>query len=286
MTSRHLLLPTPQGIGSGQTATLNMPLGPTYETLFLELKAGPAAGSAAEIATGDWGTVIDDIRVVVDGRTQIEITAYDLAKLNKYFGQTLEPGVLPLHFSQPWARTIGGEDLGSYGTSNYGSGGISSLTLEVDFKDAIQIEKFAVRYIEGERKPYGPHTTIRRLAKSMASVGVDEVADIRLGAYNLLGLHVTNANIGYVQVSAEGVIVHETAKKSRAAQHRISGRVRQTGMTHIDFIGRNRIAFMDGATGEIKAEAFPMALQDFRVKLDFAQAPGTYEIYQHAIEGA
>lgn len=278
MTARHLLLPTPQGIGAGQTATLNLPLGPTYDRIDIEMKTGGGAGT--DVAVADWGTNIDDIRLKVDGRTQIEISAADLVKHNQFYKLDLVDGVLSLHLNAPWARTIGGEDLGGYGTA----GGMSSFTLEIDLKSGITINTLLCRYVQGDTKQFGPHTTIRRLAKSFAAVGLDEIADIPRGAYNLLALHITSGDIGHVEVEAEGQTHHDTLSKSRLNQYAITGRAKQTGMTHIDFVTKNRIAFVDN--GQIRAEAFPMAVQDFRLKLDFEVAPGTYEIYQYAISGA
>lgn len=278
MSARHLLLPTPQGIGAGQTATLNLPLGPTYDRIDIEMKTGTGAGT--EVAAADWVNNIDDIRLKVNGRTEIEIYAEDLVKLNTFYGLAPVAGVLSLHLTAPWARTIGGEDMGGYGTA----GGMSSFTLEIDLKPGITIHTLKCRYVQGDTKPYGPHTIIRRLSKSFASVGIDEVADIYKGAYNMLGLHITSTSIGHVEIEADGQIHHDTEAKSRLNQFKITGRTKQAGMTHIDFVGKNRIAFQ-GGDGRIRAEAFPMALQDFRLKLDFTTAPGTYEIYQYGIEG-
>lgn len=280
MSSRHLLLPTPQGIGAGQTATLNLPLGPTYDRIDIEMKTGGGAGT--EVTAANWASNIDDIRLIVDGRTEIEIKAADLVKLNQFYDLTPEDGVLSLHLTAPWARTIGGEDIGGYGTA----GGMSSFTLEIDLKSGITINALRCRYIQGDTKPFGPHTIIRRLAKSFAAVGIDEVADLPKGAYNLLGLHITDDNIDHIEIEADGQVQHDTLAKSRANQFNITGRNKQTGMTHIDFVAKNRIAFVDGNSGSIRAEAFPMDLQDFRLKLDFSEAPATYEIYQHGIAGA
>lgn len=280
MSARHLLLPTPQGIGAGQTATLNLPLGPTYDRIDIEMKTG--AGAGTEVPSTAWGSNIDDIRLIVDGRTEIEIKAEDLVKMNQFYGLTVESGVLSLHLTAPWARTIGGEDLGGYGTA----GGMASFTLEIDLKSGITINSLRCRYIQGDTKPYGPHTVIRRLAKSFAAVGIDEVADLPKGAYNLLGLHITDENIGHIEIEADGQVQHDTLAKSRRNQYRITGRTKQSGMTHIDFVSKNRIAFIDAETGAYLAEAFPMALQDFRLKLDFEVAPSTYEIYQYGIAGA
>lgn len=279
MSARHLLLPTPQGIGAGQKATLNLPLGPTYDRIDIEMKTG--TGEGTDVPVDKWGDYIDDIQLVVNGKTQIEISAADLIKLNKFYRLTPVAGVLSLHLNAPWARTIGGEDLGGYGTAQ----GMASFTLEIELKSGITINQLRCRYVQGETKAYGPHSVIRRLAKSFASVGLDEVADIPRSAYNMLGLHITSDKIGHIEVEAEGAIHHDTEAKSRKNQYAITGRTKQAGMTHVDFVPQNRIAFVNGQ-GAIQAEAFPMALQDFRLKLDFEDAPGTYEIYTYAIEGA
>ena len=277
-------LPTPQGIGPGQTATLNLPLGTTYNRFDIRCNA-QIGGAAKDLAAADWGTVIGDIRLLVDGNTKIEATADYLVKRAQFYGQTLEPGVLPIFLAQPWARTVLGEDISAYGTN----GGMASFTMEIDIKDAQTVNSLRVFADQSPGRPFGKHLVIRRFAKSFAASGIDEVADIPRGAHNLLGLDITDADVADIEVFAGGSDgqsnrVHVSDAPIRQQDHLIAGRVKQAGMTHIDFIPKDRIAVAMG-DGSIQAEALPMALSDFRVKLTFTSAPGTYAIYETTLMG-
>lgn len=269
MARRIKLLPTPQGIGAGQTATLSLPLGSTYHQLDLRLKAH-VSGTPVDVAAADWGDFIDDIRLLVDGNSKIEATAEYLVNRAQYYGETLTAGVLPIFLGMPWARTMGGEDQTAYGTA----AGMASFTLEVDFKPGVNIGLFKVYAIQSAATQFGAHVAIQRFARSFSSIGVDEVADIPKGAYFISEIDIDDANIDDIDVEADGRIIFETDQAIRDQRHSIAGRVPQTGFTHLDFMAENRVG-----------EVFPMVLRDFRLKLDFTTAPGSYDIYVTSIRG-
>lgn len=272
MTRRLEKLPTPQGIGAGQTATLTLPLGPTYHALLIRCKM------AVDTNPSSFKDVIGDIRLIADGNTKIEATADYLVKRNQYFGKSMIAGCLPIFLGNPWARTIGGEDLTAYGTAQ----NVDSLTLEIDLKLLPSI--FEVYAIQSEPKAFGLHTQIRRFARSFSSVGIDEVADLPTGSHNLMGIDIESGAIDKLEVLADGYRVHNSDFVVRAQTLLNSGRVQQSGMTHLDFVRENRIAF-PGADGSVSVEAFPMLLNDFRLKLNFNVAPSSYNIYETTIQG-
>ena len=270
MSRRIERLATPQGIGSGQTATLNLPLGPTYHRFDIRMTGSENADPIIDIPAADWATYIGDIRLIVDGDVKIEATAEYLMERAKYYGETLTNGVLPIFLSSPWARTMNGEDTTAYGTN----GGMSSFTLEIDLKDPINIGTLRVYAEQSAVVPFGPHLRIQRFAKSFAVTGVDEISDLPRGAYNLIQLDITDANIGDVEVLANNNRMHVSDAAIRANQQLIAGRVAQAGRTHLDFMAQNRV---NGT--------FPMVLQDFRLKLDFSSAPGAYNMYLTSLHG-
>lgn len=272
-------LPTIQGIGANQTGTLNIPLGPTYNTIFLTGKKHDGFNMFA----GDWASHIGDIRLMVNGNVKIELSAEQLVARNNFYGQLVAAGVLPLHLTNPSARTVMGEDLTALGTFG---GGLESLTLEVDFKTNVPTE-FKVYAYQSEPRPFGKHLVIRRFSKSMASIGVDEVADLPRGSHNLLTLDINSADIGEIEVFADSNRVHVSDKMLRQTTLLLSGRTQQNGYTHLDFVPQNRIAIARAASdgAYVSGEAFPMTVQDFRLKLGFDVAPGSYQIIETTIQG-
>jgi len=270
MSRRIERLPTPQGVSAGQTATLNIPLGATFHRIDLRLKASAANGTPTDVTEANWKNYIGDIRLMVNGNTQIEVTAEYLIQRAKFHGYTLEDGVLPIFLSSPWARTQGGEDQTSYGTI-----GMQSFTLEVEFKTGKKIGDFKVYAEQSAPENYGPHLCIQRLAKSFAVTGIDEIADLPNGPFNMLNLDVMDANIDEIEIFADNNRVHVSDKAIRQNGHKIAKRSKQSGMTHLDFIQQDRI---EGS--------MPMHWQDFRLKLDFTTAPDAYNIYITTIKGA
>lgn len=263
-------MPTPGTTSPGETATFNLPLGPTYHRLNIRLTAAASGGTPALVPAADWGNYIGEIRLMVNGDTRIEIDAADLVKLNQYHGQALDNGVLPLFLSQPWMRTPAGEDNTAYGTA----AGMASFTLEIDLVSGVEIGSLTVYAVQSGPMAFGPHLRIQRFSGQTALIGTKEVSDLPLGAYNMMAMHITSANIDKVEILADNVKVIEMDQVIRQAHLQVIGKVPQAGMTHIDFLAENRLA-----------EALPMALTDFRAKLDFTAANQSYKIYQVSLQG-
>ncbi|WP_323006771.1 hypothetical protein [Pseudorhodobacter sp.] len=91
------------------------------------------------------------------------------------------------------------------------------------------------------------------------------------GPYAMLALHVNTDDISTVEVHTDGRKIMESDKQIRDAHGDIAGRTAQVDTTHIDFLSENRLQ-----------EALPMALQDFRLKMDFT-ATGNFSIYAESL---
>lgn len=267
---RYEQMPTPGSIAPGQTATVNLPLGPTYHRLNIDMFAAAIGDTPVAIDPAEWADYIGEMRLVVNGDTRIEIDAADLVKINRYYGQVADPGVLPLFLSQPWMRTRGGEDNTAYGTA----AGMASFTLELDLKPNIAIGKLEVYAVQHEPMPFGSHLRIQRFSKQMGLQGVSEVSDLPLGTYLMQALHLTTAEIDQVEILTNSLKVLNTSKRLRSAHQRVIGRVPQAGMTHIDFLTENRMG-----------EALDMRLTDFRSRLAFTDDNVNYKIYAYSIQG-
>lgn len=261
-------MPAPGTLTAGQTATIQLPKGPTYHSLHIEMNVD---GTPRDVPIASWGDYIDDIRVIVNGDIRIVWKASDLVKHLQFFDQVLTPGVLPVLLSQPWARTMGGEDGTAYGTAS----GVSSFTLEIDLKAGITVNRLEVWAAQTDPQPFGAHMTVQRFSGQSGLVGVKEISDLPRGGYRMFGMHITTAAIDKVEILANNVKVNETTKLLRTSNMNLRGRNPQADMTHIDFIERNRLD-----------DAMPMALQDFRLKLDITAANQNYDIYAVSIQGA
>lgn len=264
---------SPNTTSAGQTASVSLPIGMTYDQLFIHMEAATGGGSAALVAVNDWGDFIGEIRLMVDGDAKLTINAADLVKLNKFYGQPMVPGVLPIFLARPWMRTVGGEDATSYGTGANpdGSSSVSSFNIEMDLKDGITVQKMRVSALQSPGRPWGSHLSIRKFAHSQSLVGEAEITDLRRGAFAMFAMHIGTSAINDVELVINTREFLKMSKPVRSAHNAILKRTAQVGMTHIDIAG-NRIG-----------EAVPMQVQDFRLRADFTAA-GAAPIYVESLD--
>lgn len=268
MTRPLKLMPTPSTTAAGATASVNCPLGLTFNKFLIFANVD---GAPRDLPMADWGTYFDDVRIMVDGDAEITYDVADLVAINQSKGRTAEmvDGVLPLHLSQPNMRTIQGEDQTGFGTLT----GIESLTIELDIKTGVTINELKVYAKQSEGRPFGPHLKVQRYRKGVGVTGEVEISDINKGPYAMLGFHIDTDQINSAEVHADQRKIIEFNRAINDADLAAGGRVPQTGYTHIDFVPENRLV-----------EALPMNLADFRLLLDFA-ATGNFSIYAESLQG-
>jgi hypothetical protein len=133
-------LPSFNGVGAGQTATLDLPVGPRYHVLWLR---------ADNTAHGAITAIIDEIRIKVNGKVQRTMSASELNALNalnnaptgtlgtaasaEYSSYQIssDDSFIPIFMAEPFR----GRQLGSQFMSDalaWATGDIASLQLEVD----------------------------------------------------------------------------------------------------------------------------------------------------------
>jgi hypothetical protein len=273
MTRPIKRMPTPGGLGAGQTASVNLPIGLTYNTLMLN-----ATIAGVDVAVADWTNQIDEIRLMVNGDARITISAADLVVMNQYYGQELVAGVLPLFLSRPWMRTITGEDQTGYGTGAYVNGAwmgrLDTFSLEFDLKAASTIDKVQIFAKQSVATPFGPHLRIQRLQINQGVTGEAQIADIPRSVYAAMAFHIGTSDIAEAEVVTDQRKIYETNTAIRAADAAVSKRVPQAGFTHLDMMAENRLA-----------EALAMNVQDFRLVLEF-EATGNFPLYIESVQGA
>ena len=277
MTRALEKMPTPEGIGAGQTATCRLPIGYTYDALMIRMADG-----VGDIAESAWGSNIDEIRVMVNGDAKIQIDAADLVSLNKWKGHTHADGVLPIFFGQPFMRTILGEDETAYKTA----GGVTAFTLEIDLAAGITIGELNVyawqssptypagHPMAGQPKVWGSHYRLQKYAKTISATGEHEIADLLKGTYSMAAVHLKSSAISTAEVFANQSRFYNSDAQVRAHMAEVAGRSQQAGFTHLDFIPTNRIS-----------DAMPMAVQDFRIKANFT-GTGAVPLYVESVQGA
>lgn len=124
---RKIDFPAWNGVAAGQTATLDLPIGPRYATL--RIAASNTAGAAVT-------SIIDELRVLVNGKVQRTMSADELNQINKLngsqFGLVLagtnlvagnagHEELLTIFFQEKWRKELIHQEFFNWGTGNLGS---------------------------------------------------------------------------------------------------------------------------------------------------------------------
>lgn len=267
---RSVLLPSAQGVAAGQTATINMPIGWTYEGLDIQVTADLGLGVAA-VPVANWGDVFTEIRIVVDGKVTYRAPGDFIADLAEYYGETLVAGSLPIQFARPWMRMEDGWLAGAYGTT-----GMRTFDIEMDIKSTVtSVGSLKVFADQSDPSPWGFHFELNKFNHTQGATGDADIADIPpKGAYRVLGMHFGTASISNLSIEVDSLKVMDSDATSRAARLARSKRVQQAGYTHVDFISDNLLV-----------RAMPMALEDFRLKPTFT-GTGTFNVFVESLKAA
>ncbi|WP_299203313.1 major capsid protein P2 [uncultured Amphritea sp.] len=111
---------------AGSTAIISrLDQGETCDALVLRLQGGTAPGFTV-------AAHIDLIKVRLGNKTIAELTGAEIEKINKEKNRNTSDSLLVLHFSDPQARTIVGQQIGAIDTSV----GYSSFSIEVKINAA------------------------------------------------------------------------------------------------------------------------------------------------------
>ena len=103
-------------VGANSVASLELDRGMTYNRIVLQLGG-----------TTFPKTDIDRIVCKLNGKIFYDVTGSRLDSINKYRGLADDASYLTVDFSEPTAKTVGGELIGGIGTAE----GVSSFTMEV-----------------------------------------------------------------------------------------------------------------------------------------------------------
>lgn len=270
MSMKRVVMPSPVGVGVGQTASVDLPRGLTYERIDIEAQADFGAG-LVDVPAAKWADLIQEIRLIVNGQVLIRGSGAYFAARAQYYGLAMEDGNLSIHLASPWMKLPDGQFAGAYGTI-----GLQSFKLEVQFKSAgiTSIGSVEVYAYQSAGQPFRSHLQIQEYTHQQGAAGQASITNVPpAGLILLSALHIETASIGLVQVEADGVEVHKSTAIGREVMANEAGRVNQSGYTHIDFSQSNLLARMQS-----------MAVNDWRVKPTFT-AGGSYIIRAEMIKG-
>ncbi len=173
-------MPTFNGVGAGQTATVNLPIGNTYYSLLLEL-----GGTTFEASH------IDEMRVKGNGRTIQTVAGADLNVINQFDRRAASVDHLVLDFERYGLITRGGREVTAIGTGalkntnrespNYNPVPLTTLQIEADIAGTAVAPTLSAKAHQGPPLPLGVIRHRRKFTYSPAGAGDFEISDLPKG---------------------------------------------------------------------------------------------------------
>ncbi len=259
-------MPSLSNVAKGGTATLNMPIGRTYERLILTY----AGVTRAQMRS---------IKVVIDGKPVMEwADAEQLAALNAYYGRHDASGQLTLWFVRPEMTELAQQRVTGLGTGDrQGNGRVSTLQLEIDIASEAENPTIRAHAIQSDQAPLGMINKVKRFTYSSATAGQFEIDNIPKGPRLMaVHLHKDADDVSRVEVEQNSRKILEGDKSLIQYLQRESGRKPQAKYLALDWTQEGDI-YQSIVTD-------PRTIQDqrFRLTLD---SPGQVEILVEYLDG-
>jgi len=262
---KHFFRTMPQAnvVGASATSIFQVPLGPSYRTMYLRHTTG-AAVDATE------ATMISNIlriRVRINGIARWDISGANYISLLKYYGYTIDDGVLPLVFSRKYARTIPGEENTMFGTKN-----LETLTVEVDLGASLTPTLDLQADYTPESRDLGPIIQLLENTYTASAAGQFEISSLPKSNGSLVGLHMHSSLITAAEMLLDNVQHFDADLLTVRSAYKETGRVPQTNVQHIE------PTYLDRFDDVLALQN----VQDFRLKLTLSGA-GSVPIVQETL---
>lgn len=238
-------LPSLANVGAGLTATLNCPVGNTYDRIDIEY-------SGATLAQ------LKDIEVVINGKVVMTFKDGATVKaLNDYYGRPETVGFLTLWFARPEMATLEQQRLTSLGTMD-----VATLDVNIDIAAAATSPVIKAHAVQSEPAPLGAFVKVREFQFDASMSGTMEVSTLPRGP-RILAAHLFKSDVDDLEVEIDSQKVFDASKSLAEALQKSYGRVPQTGVaTHFD----------TALEGDLAQSLVTAKAQDMRFRADLGSA--------------
>lgn len=259
-------LPNVQNVVAGESFTIEIPVGPTYEQILLDIQ-------------GATGAQIQNIECQINGTTFQKFDDLDqLDALNDYWNRPYSGNYHTLFFSRPEFR----EDY--RGITAIGTQDVQTFTITGDI-DALAAAPAIIAYADTSiGAPLGLITMIKKLPATFAASGEQDIDKIpRKG--KIVAQHFGKADVNNVVIERDDSKLIDAPKTllEQIQKNAERPRVPQTAsFTHVDYI-------LDGLPGnalEVIEYADGSLVEDLRAKLDLGTSGQVNHIVEYLISGA
>lgn len=196
----------PNSVGAGQTAIFDLSTVDIYHSLLLTYTTTTAGGATRANMEAE----LTQFRLLVNGVVQRVFTATELFAILEILGIPVTAGEIPIFFSEPWRRTLVGEDLLAWPMGDLGERG--TFHLEVDIAaGAFAPTLKAVAAKDFGNAAMGPIVKWRRHNINAGAGGDLQWYDLPPGD-SVYALHCFTNQINSIRIETDGVIRYDLTK--------------------------------------------------------------------------
>lgn len=211
-------------IANGQSFTLTLPVGRTYERLTLRL------GGTFVVAN------ITNLQLRINGKVVQEYaTGAILDAINKFYGIGDTAGLLSFNFTRPWMKRAADDAF----VTGLGTTDVQTVQVTGDISGATAPTLTAYAVLSAPQ-PLGLMTKVRRLSVNAAAAGSIAIDNIPRGP-RIMAMHIGKSDCTAVDLQAESRRIITASKTDLHEVFARHGRVAQTGYTHVDMMFTDRI---------------------------------------------
>lgn len=250
---RMVKLPSLANVAAGQTATLNVPVGRTYDKIQLETNVAPAD--------------LTNIEVVINGKTiQQYASGLEVDEINGYYGREVGAGFITLYFARPEFAELEQQRITAIGTAD-----VQTFQLRMDIDAAAVSPSIVAHAVTSPQQPLGLITKVKSFPYNSAVSGEVEVDNIPRGP-RIIALHMYKADVNKVTVEGNSTKLVEMSKTLAEQWQQEWGRVPVTAKaTHVDFC----------LDGDISQAMVTQGLQDFRIRMDLGTSGAVRQVVEY-----
>ena len=167
-------MPSFEGVAAGQTATIRLPIGRTFEQLLITYDAG--SGTAAEKLAN-----LKELRIIGNGEVIHRITDFTkLNTMNLFEGRQAAAGVIAFDFNRYGLITRAAQEFTALGTGIVGTGELTTLTAEIDL-GAIANPSLSAKAHQSDPRPVGLIKKTKQFIYTAGAAGEFEISDLPKG---------------------------------------------------------------------------------------------------------
>jgi hypothetical protein len=264
---RTVTLPALNAVAISSVATASCPVGARkYHTLFFRYKAGADAQGTIE-------TAISNIRLLLNGKEQWNLSLARLNALNAQIGLAFQTGLIVIPLSRFDARTPQGEEAFGWGTAD-----LQSFTVELTISAAAVAPALTGwAEVEDVSEPIGAILKRRtHSSKAASGAGLFQINDLpRKPSEAYARLHLFSNLVTEVKVVADSVEFFDLPKQVATALYAKQGITQIANCFTVAFDSTEQVSDILPMVRMVNGQ--PVLVQDFRIDATLSGA-ATFDI--------